>query len=47
MKNLFALLVAVFALNVISIAYAEEQLPEIAAVDEVAVQPLPDFVAAE
>jgi hypothetical protein len=47
MKNVIALLVAVFALNMMSIAYADEQLPEIAAVDEVAVQPLPDFVAAE
>lgn len=46
MKKLLALLLAVFALNAIPVVYAEA-LPEIAPVDEPAVEPLPAFVPAQ
>ena len=47
MKKTLVLLLATFALNAIPVAYAGEALPEIGAVDEVAVTPLADFVPAE
>ena len=47
MKKTLVLLLATFALNAIPVAYADEALPEIAAVDETSVAPLADFVPAE
>ena len=47
MNKVLVLLLATFALNALPVAYADEALPEIAAVDEAAVTPLADFVPAE
>lgn len=47
MKKVLALLIAVFAFNAIPVVYADEPLPEIAAVDEPTYEPLPDVVPAE
>ena len=47
MNKVLVLLLAIFALNAVPVAYADEALPEIAAIDETSVAPLADFVPAE
>jgi len=46
MKKLLLLVVSVFALQAIPVVYADEPLPEIAAVDEPAVPPMADNIPA-
>lgn len=47
MNKVLVLLLTTFALNAAPVAYADEALPEIAAIDEATVTPLADFVPAE
>ena len=47
MNKVLVLILVAFTLSTALVAYADEALPEIAAVDEVSVAPLADFVPAE
>lgn len=47
MNKVLVLLLATFALNAVPVAYADEALPEIAAMDDADIAPLADFVPAE
>lgn len=44
MRKLLLLLVVTFSFHAIPVAFADDKLPEIAPVDEPAIEPLPDVV---
>lgn len=47
MKNLLLVVWATFALGFSAVTFADDDLPEIAPVDEATYEPLPDFVQAK
>lgn len=47
MKNLLLVVCATFAFGFSAVTFAGDDLPEIAPVDEVTYEPLPDFVPAK